>query len=173
MWPDFNFRDLQLSLGARNQFAGIYEAVRANGVPQGRSELLTIIVKHAYAPDKGTYLPVSDRVKLKGKLPDFSQEVAWAGHAFPVPLFHERAGHSGGIRHAGLRCRTRSATHRASHERWAHLRHHRVRPENGRGIRGDPGVDPPIGGEGLRPVAGRSCAATVQGLSRLLRGVQR
>ena len=75
MWPDLNFRDLPLSLGARNQFAGIYEAVRANGIAKGRSELLKMITEHAYAPDKGTYMPVSDRVKFKGKLTDVSKGV--------------------------------------------------------------------------------------------------
>src|SRR5215203_2530033 len=87
MWPDLNFRDLPLSLGARNQFAGIYEAVRANGIAKGPSELLKMITEHAYAPDKGTYLPVSDRVKLKGKLPDFSQEVGGPVTPFPCPYF--------------------------------------------------------------------------------------
>ena len=69
MWPDLNFRDLPLSLGARNQFAGIYEAVRANGVRKARSELLAMITEHAYAPDKGTYMPVSEHTYLQASCP--------------------------------------------------------------------------------------------------------
>ena len=58
-----------------------------NGVPPGRSKLLAMITEHAYAPDKGTYLPVSDRVKLKGKLPDFSQDVGGPVTPFPCRYF--------------------------------------------------------------------------------------
>ena len=82
MWPDFNFRDLPLSLGARNQFAGIYEAVRANGVPQGRSKLLAMITEHAYAPDKGTYMPVSEHTYLQASCP--ASRKMWAAR-YSVP----------------------------------------------------------------------------------------
>jgi len=75
MWPDFNSRHLQLSLGARNQFAGIDEAVQRTVSPGRGKQLLAMLTEHAYAPDKGTYMPVSDRVKFKGKLTDVSKGV--------------------------------------------------------------------------------------------------
>src|SRR5215203_5367783 len=75
-WPQFDFRGLQsLSLPARNQLAGVYEAVwRSDGLP-GRSLLLKRLSEHAYSSELGTYVPMAENVYLAGKLPDFSKEV--------------------------------------------------------------------------------------------------
>jgi hypothetical protein len=84
-WPDFNFRKLPLSQTSRKQLAAIYENVRRSGnVTSSKSKLLTdFVVKNAYVPSRGLYVPIADDVFLTGKLPTFSEQLALNPSAFP------------------------------------------------------------------------------------------
>ena len=75
-WPPFNFRELPLSTDARAQLAGIYQSVCATSiVSKSRLGLLAkFIGKHVFDRHHGTYIPLSDTVQLRGKLPTYSEQ---------------------------------------------------------------------------------------------------
>jgi hypothetical protein len=56
-------------------------------VPATKSTLVKLIVSNAYLPDRGLYLPVSDYVRLDGKLPVFSEQLGLNGSSFPQEPF--------------------------------------------------------------------------------------
>ena len=86
LWPNFDFRKLPLSQTSRKQLAGIYENVRKSGnVTSSKSETsyTDFVVKNAYVPSRGLYVPIADDVFLTGKLPTFSEQLALNPSAFP------------------------------------------------------------------------------------------
>jgi hypothetical protein len=69
----FDFRALPLCLASRNQLANLYDYAWENGVPDNKRKLLDLIVANAFVSGRGIYVPVSPRVKLAGKHPDYSE----------------------------------------------------------------------------------------------------
>jgi hypothetical protein len=76
--PRFDFRSLPLCEASKSQLANIYDYVLKNGVlPNHKTKLLNdFILKNAYAPERGLYVPVTNDVVLPGKSPKFSERVA-------------------------------------------------------------------------------------------------
>jgi hypothetical protein len=88
-WPEFDFRKLPLRDASRKQLAGIYENIRKTGnVPSSKLTLVAeFIIKSAFVPKRGLYLPISDYVGLTGKFPTFSEQLALNGSLFPRAPF--------------------------------------------------------------------------------------
>ena len=90
-WPAFDFRKLPLCQTSKKQLAGIYENVlKSEKVPSAKSILVRdFIVKNAYMPSSGVYVPIADDVYLKGKLPTLSEQLASNTSSFllaPIPI---------------------------------------------------------------------------------------
>lgn len=82
--PIFDFRAISLSRSSGEQLAKIYEAVQANA-DSSRSVLRNLIVENCFDPRRGIYVPITDDVKLIGKLPIISEKIARLGiHKSPI-----------------------------------------------------------------------------------------
>jgi hypothetical protein len=80
-WPVTDFNALPLSKEARNQLSNIDRLVTSKKrIPGKRLKLLSILLHHAFDPERGLYVPMSPRVKLKGYLPDYSRRFTESWH---------------------------------------------------------------------------------------------
>lgn len=88
---NFDFGATQLSSRSRQQLANIAKAIKpGSAAAQARSALLRLIETHHFDQRKGFYIPLADDVRLKGKLPIYSQHLATSGFpaaSFPQPYF--------------------------------------------------------------------------------------
>jgi hypothetical protein len=73
---DFDFRNTHLSSASRQQLTNITRAIKGGSkAAESRSALLRLIETHAFAATRGFYVPVSDHLYLKGKLPTYSERL--------------------------------------------------------------------------------------------------
>lgn len=74
-WPECDFRKSKLSLTSQKQLAGIYQYVIKEGVvPKDKAGFINkVLARHVYDQEKWIYVPLSNTVKLIGKLPVFAK----------------------------------------------------------------------------------------------------
>src|SRR6476620_2867030 len=73
---EFDFRNTCLSSRARQQLSNIAKAIKPGSkAAASRSGLLRLIETHCFDAGKGAYIPLADHVRLKGKLPTYSQHL--------------------------------------------------------------------------------------------------
>jgi hypothetical protein len=71
---EFDFRNNRLSSASRQQLTNITRAIKGESkAAKSRSALLRLIETHAFELEGGFYIPVSDHLYLKGKMPIYSQ----------------------------------------------------------------------------------------------------
>jgi hypothetical protein len=87
----FDFRNTCFSSASRQQLTNITRAIKScPKAAQSRSRLLRLIESHAFDPAKGFYVPVSDFLKLTGKLPTYSEQLRptdFPSAVFPYSFF--------------------------------------------------------------------------------------